>query len=186
MFDTFKAKAEAAGNTVVQRFATKAEALKFIEGYCKEADIKDAAGSYAVWADSQFLKGVDTKELAVRVPGLKFEITSELAKNSKIGITQMDWGIANTGTLAQDATAVEQRLASTLSWIHIMLLATDHIVADLQAFMTKMHPSKSNYLALITGPSKTADIERVLAIGVHGPERIVILCVDELGGVHNE
>jgi L-lactate dehydrogenase complex protein LldG len=47
-----------------------------------------------------------------------------------------------------------------------------------------MHPDKSSYLTLITGPSKTADIERVLAIGVHGPERIVILCVDELGGMN--
>ena len=56
------------------------------------------------------------------------------------------------------------------------------IVADLLALMTKMHPDKSNYIALITGPSKTADIERVLAIGVHGPERLVIVCVDELGG----
>ncbi|HUL00353.1 MAG TPA: lactate utilization protein [Nitrospirota bacterium] len=185
MFDTFKAKAEASGNTEVQRFAAKAEALKFIEGYFKKEDIKDAAGSYAVWADSPFLKRVDTKALAARVPGLKFEVTGELAKNSKIGITQMDWGIANTGTLAQDATKAEQRLASTLSRIHIMLLATDNIVADLQEFVTKMHPNKSNYLTMITGPSKTADIERVLAIGVHGPERIVIICVDELGGMNS-
>ena len=50
--------------------------------------------------------------------------------------------------------------------------------------MTKMHPSKNGYIALITGPSRTADIERVLAIGVHGPERLVIVCVDELGGMN--
>lgn len=184
MFDTFKAKAEAAGNTEVQRFATKAEALNFIEAYLKKEDIKNAAGSYAIWAHGPFLEGVDTKALAARVPGLKFEVTRELAKNSKIGITQMEWGIANTGTLAQNATAVEQRLASTLPWTHIMLLGTGNIVADLPAFMTKMHPGNGNYLTLITGPSKTADIERVLAIGVHGPERIVIVCVDELGGMN--
>jgi L-lactate dehydrogenase complex protein LldG len=180
MFDTFKAQAEASGNTEVRRFAAKAEALNFIELYLRNEDIKDAAGFYAVWADGPVLKGVDTKALATRVPGLKFEVTRELAKNSKIGITQMEWGIANTGTLAQNATGVEQRLASSLPWTHIMLLGTGNIVADLPAFMTKMHPDKSNYLALITGPSKTADIERVLAIGVHGPARIVILCVDEL------
>jgi L-lactate dehydrogenase complex protein LldG len=183
LFDTFKAKAEAVGNTEVQRFATKAEAFKFIQGYCKKEGIKDTAGSFAVWADCPFLKGVDTIALAASIPGLRFEITPEVARNSRIGITQMEWGIADTGTLAQNATAVEQRLASTLSWIHIMLLATDNIVADLPAFMTKMHPSKSNYLTLITGPSKTADIERVLVSGVHGPERVVIVCVDELGGM---
>jgi L-lactate dehydrogenase complex protein LldG len=185
MFDTFKAKAEAAGNTEVRRFATKAEALNFIEGYLRKDDIKDAAGSYAVWADGPVLTGIDTKALAARVPGLTFEVTRELAKNSKIGITQMEWGIADTGTLAQNAEAAEQRLASTLPWTHIMLLGTGNIVADLPEFMTKMHPSKSNYLTLITGPSKTADIERVLAVGVHGPERIVILCIDELGGMNS-
>ncbi len=182
MFDKFKAAAEAAGNTEVQRFSTKAEALHFIEGFLKKEEIKDAPGSYAVWADAAILKGVDTKDLAAKIPGLKFQVTRDLAKNAKIGITQMEWGLANMGTLAQDSTAVEQRLASALSWIHVALLPTDKIVADLPALMTNMHPDKSNYIALITGPSKTADIERVLAIGVHGPERLVIVCVDELGG----
>ncbi len=46
--------------------------------------------------------------------------------------------------------------------------------------MTKMHPKDDKYITLITGASKTADIERVLAIGVHGPERLVIVCVDDL------
>jgi L-lactate dehydrogenase complex protein LldG len=182
MFEKFKAAAEAAGNTEVQHFGTKAEALNFIEGFLKKEEIKDTPGSYAVWADATILKGVDTKDLAAKVPGLKFQVTRDLAKNAKIGITQMEWGLANMGTLAQDSTAVEQRLASALSWIHVALLPTDKIVADLPTLMTKMHPDKSNYIALITGPSKTADIERVLAIGVHGPERLVIVCVDELGG----
>jgi L-lactate dehydrogenase complex protein LldG len=86
------------------------------------------------------------------------------------------------GTMAQDSTKVAQRLASALPWIHIALLGTNNIVADIPALMTQMHPNKSNYIALISGPSKTADIERVLAIGVHGPERVLIVCVDELGG----
>jgi L-lactate dehydrogenase complex protein LldG len=43
-----------------------------------------------------------------------------------------------------------------------------------------MHPKDTKFITLITGASKTADIERVLAIGVHGPERLVIVCVDDL------
>jgi L-lactate dehydrogenase complex protein LldG len=39
------------------------------------------------------------------------------------------------------------------------------------------------YLACVTGPSRTADIERVLTIGVHGPRQLVILAVDEEGRV---
>ncbi|HTG01075.1 MAG TPA: lactate utilization protein [Nitrospirota bacterium] len=180
MFEMFKAKAVAAGNTEVVRVGTKAEAIGFIEGFLKKERIEDAPGNFALWADCPLLAGMDTNELAARIPGLKFTVTRETAKHAKIGITQMEWGIANTGTLAQDATAVEQRLASTLPWTHIMLLATKNIVADMPAFLSKARPDQARYLTLITGPSKTADIERVLAIGVHGPERVVIVCVDEL------
>jgi L-lactate dehydrogenase complex protein LldG len=184
MFDSFKTKAVAQGNTEVVRFGTKAEALGFLLEFMQKEGIADAAGSYAVWADCPFLKGIDKNELAAKVSGLTFEVTPQKAKEAKIGITQMDWGVANTGTLAQDSTKAAQRLASALPWIHVMLLGTDKIVADLPSLLTKVHPSQSNYIALITGPSKTADIERVLAIGVHGPERVLIVCVDELGGMN--
>lgn len=183
MFDTFKAKAEAAGCQVV-RFATRAEALDFILQSMRDEGIADAPGSYAVWADCPFLKGLDRQELEKRVPGLTFNVTRQTAKDARIGVTQMHWGIANTGTLAQDSSAVEQRLASALTWLHIALVGTADIVADLPALMTRMHPSRNGYIALITGPSRTADIERVLAIGVHGPERLVVVSVDELGGMN--
>jgi L-lactate dehydrogenase complex protein LldG len=183
MFDTFKTKTGIAGSEV-HRFGTKNEALDFIVEFMKMERIADAPGSYALWADCPFLNGVDTNSLSKKIPGLRFEVTRQLAKDCRIGITQMEWGIANTGTLVQDATAVEQRLASALSWIHIALVATDRILADMPSVMTKIHPNQCGYIAMISAPSKTADIERVLAIGVHGPERLVIVCVDELGGMN--
>jgi len=183
MFKSFKMRAEAV-SAEVRRFITKTEALKFIVQFMQEEGIADAPQSYAVWADSPFLKGIDKKALVEKVPGLKFEVTRDLAKNAKVGITQMDWGLANTGTLVQDSSAVEQRLASSLALIHIALVASDKILVDLPSLMTKMHPKQSSYIALITGPSRTADIERVLTIGVHGPERLIIVCVDELGGIN--
>ncbi|HSW64856.1 MAG TPA: lactate utilization protein [Dissulfurispiraceae bacterium] len=183
MFESFKTRAEAV-SAEVYRFGTKAEALNFIVEQLKKEGISEAPGKYAVWADCPFLKGVDKAPLTSQFPGLKFEFDRKLAKEAHIGITQMDWGIANTGTLAGDQTAVEQRLASSLSWIHIAIVATDKILADLPSLMTKMHPNQAGFLSLITGPSRTADIERVLTIGVHGPERLVIVSVDELGGLN--
>jgi len=47
----------------------------------------------------------------------------------------------------------------------------------------RLHPSQANYISFITGPSRTADIERVLTIGAHGPERLVIVVVDALDQV---
>lgn len=182
MYEQLKANAELAGNTEVKRFGSKAEALNFIEGILQREDVKNAPGCYAVWAESPFLSDVDRNALAVKHPGLKFQVTRELSKNARVGITQMDWGVADTGTLVQDSTAAEQRLASALPLIHIAILGTRSIVEGLPSVMTKVHPCKSAYITMITGPSKTADIERVLAIGVHGPERLYIVCIDELEG----
>ncbi len=101
-----------------------------------------------------------------------FEVTREGCAEAKIGISQMDWGKADTGTLVQDATAVEKRLVSTLPLIHIALIATGKILPDLPSLLGAIDPRQAGYIAFITGPSRTADIERVLTIGVHGPERL--------------
>ena len=58
------------------------------------------------------------------------------------------------------------------------------LLPDMPSLLTRLHPKDSAYIALITGPSRTADIERVLTIGVHGPERLVIVFVDDLGGAN--
>jgi L-lactate dehydrogenase complex protein LldG len=54
------------------------------------------------------------------------------------------------------------------------------LLPDLPSLLKRVDPKKLSYLALITGPSRTADIERVLTIGVHGPKRLVVLFVDDL------
>jgi L-lactate dehydrogenase complex protein LldG len=180
MFPAFKARAEAV-NAEVHRFPTKTAALDFIMQFLRAEGVADTPQLYALWADGAFLTGVDTRVLSVQVPGLRFDATREVAAASKVGISQVDWALANTGSLVQDATLVERRLVSTLPLIHIALVATDCILADMPAVLAKESPARSAYISFITGPSRTADIERVLTIGVHGPERLVIVCVDELG-----
>ncbi|HYA40946.1 MAG TPA: lactate utilization protein [Syntrophobacteraceae bacterium] len=181
MFDAFKIKAEAV-SAEVYRFPTKDAALDFILGFLKREGVADAPQCYALWADSPFLEGLDKGKLSKEVPGLRFDVTRELAAQTRIGISQMDWGLADTGTLVQDSTRAEQRLVSTLPAIHIALIATDRILADLPTVLKKVNPEQSSYIAMITGPSRTSDIERVLTIGVHGPVKLIIAAVDELGG----
>lgn len=179
MFDSFNMRAEAV-SAVVQRFQTKDEALDFILALFQDEGVKDEPGSYAVWADCPAFANLDKSAMAAKVPGLKFEVTKDLAKDARVGVTQAEWGLANTGSLAQDSTAVEQRLASSLPFTHVALLDSGKILPDLPSLFPKLSPASSDYIALITGPSRTADIERVLTIGVHGPERLFIVCVDGL------
>lgn len=181
MFEKFKIRAEAVGSEV-HRFKTKKEALDFIIPFLKKEGVADAPKSYALWADSPFLNGVDRKSMEADVPGLKFEITRQLAADSHVGISEMSYALTDTGSLVADQTAIEQRLVSTLPVIHVAIISTDNILDGKAAVFAKINPGNSGYIAFITGPSRTADIERVLTIGVHGPKRLVIIFVDDMGG----
>ena len=177
VFDTFKLRAEAV-SAEVHHFPRKNEALDFILHYLHDAGVSDAPQAYAVWASCPFLDGVDQKQLSTTLPGLIFDVNREVSAAAKVGISQLDWAIANTGTLVQDAARVDQRLVSTLPLIHIALIRSDRIVADLPSALAKIRPEQTNYISFITGPSRTADIERVLTIGVHGPEKLIIVFYD--------
>jgi L-lactate dehydrogenase complex protein LldG len=180
MYEQFKTRAVGVG-AEVHRFETKREALGFLLPFLEKEGVADAPGCYALWADCPFLDGLDQAELR-ELPGLSFEVTRTLASQAKFGISQMDWALTDTGSLVQDQSAVEQRLVSSLTTIHIALVASGNILDGKAPLFERINPKNSRYIAFITGPSRTADIERVLTIGVHGPERLIIVFVDELGG----
>jgi L-lactate dehydrogenase complex protein LldG len=180
MYEQFKARAEAV-SAEVYRCETKTAAQEFILQLLQQEGQGDSPGSSAVWADCPFLDSVDRQPLTM-IAGLTFEVTRERAAVARFGISQMGWALADTGTLVQDSSAIEQRLVSSLPTIHIALVPTSGLLPDLPTLLSRLHPKESGYIAMITGPSRTADIERVLTIGVHGPERLVIIFVDDLGG----
>lgn len=122
--------------------------------------------------------------LLAKVPGVRFDVTRDTAAQALVGITVADWGVAQTGTLLCDSSPAAQRLAATLPVIHIALLPSGRIVPDMAAALSRFDPRTAPFIAAITGPSRTADIERVLTIGVHGPKRLVILILD--GGPDGE
>lgn len=180
MYEQFKARAEGV-SAEVHRFDTRTAALEFIIAFLKEEGLRDAPQSHAVWADCPFSDGSVRQSLS-EVAGLKFDVSQKLAAQARFGISQMQWALADTGTLVQDSSAIDQRLVSSLPAIHIALVPTCGILPDMPTLLTRIHPGASAYIAMITGPSRTADIERVLTIGVHGPERLIIVFCDELGG----
>jgi L-lactate dehydrogenase complex protein LldG len=71
-------------------------------------------------------------------------------------------------------------MASSLPKIHIALIESHRIELNMVFLLKKIHLETTPYLAFITGPSRNADIERGLTIGAHGPERLVIVFVDEV------
>lgn len=180
MYEQFKAKSLAVG-AEVYRYGTKADALDFLLSFLKKEGLADAPGGYAVWADCPFLDGAERNALQ-QMPGLRFDVSRSVAAESRFGISQMQWAVADTGSLVQDQAEAGQRLVSSLTDIHIAFIGSGNIVASKAPLFARINPQTSRYIAFITGPSRTADIERVLTIGVHGPQRLVIIFVDELGG----
>jgi len=177
MLEAFRSKAQAV-SAEVHVVPDPSAAVDFVVGFLAEAGVADEPGRHAVWADGPLLQGLDRAALARRAPGLGFEVTKESAAAARVGIGEADYAVANTGTLAQAAEAVATRLVSSLPPIHLAVVRADRLVPDLGALFAVLSPAQTRYLALITGPSRTADIERVLTIGVHGPERLVIVVVD--------
>lgn len=178
LFNAFKARAEAV-SAEVHRFSTPAEACAFIAGFLRDAGVSAEPGCGAVWAAGSFLEAGGPDALLAQVPGLTFEVTTEAAAAARVGVSQLDWAIAGTGTLVQDATAVAKRLVSTLPPIHVAVIGTGRILESLGGVLQRLRPDQVNCISFITGPSRTADIERVLTIGVHGPERLIIVAVDD-------
>ncbi|HVI75248.1 MAG TPA: lactate utilization protein [Anaeromyxobacteraceae bacterium] len=181
MYDAFRARAEAV-SAEVHRFPSGLQALRFVLDLLRAEGVSAEPGRHALWAEGPFLAGADRAALARDVPGLRFDVTRELAATARVGVSELDFAVANTGTLAQAADGVEGRLVSMLPPLHVALLPTSRLVPDLAALFARLSPAQTRYLALITGPSRTADIERVLTIGVHGPKRLVIVFADDLAG----
>lgn len=97
-----------------------------------------------------------------------------------LGFSIANYGIADTGTLVLASEDEEVRLASMLCEVHVAVLMQSNLRAtshNLEQEMRGWAESAPAYTAWITGASRTADIERVLALGVHGPlELHILLC----------
>ncbi len=104
----------------------------------------------------------------------------ELFEDTDASLTSTRGGIAETGTLILWPDASEPRLMSLVPPIHFALLDADQLYDNLFAAMNGQGWSggmPTNAL-LVSGPSKTADIQVTLAYGAHGPKELVVLLID--------
>ncbi|TYB34000.1 MAG: hypothetical protein FXF49_03245 [Flexistipes sinusarabici] len=120
----------------------------------------------------------------VHVPSFEQYKRCEIDKNGiSAACIEADWGVANSGTVVIDSSREEIRLASSLAeHLQVVLLKSRIVntIFDIKDYM-KEHTEKNNaYIAFITGASRTADIERVLTIGVHGPVKMTVFIINDL------
>jgi len=94
------------------------------------------------------------------------------------GVTTAQWGIAETGTLVLESAREKNRLLSLVPPIHVALLSTSCICDSLGDALARVSRA-SHAITLITGPSRTSDIELTLVVGVHGPQAVHVLLLEE-------
>lgn len=203
MVQTFREKAEAV-SAVVSDISTMAEAYEYTANLCaqKEACQLLISGCEAPLSPhAEDLCQLKEMQKIVAAPGLKKKELTALSKVCKehgvslidkglrhqlagidIGFTVCDFGIAATGSLVLNSSNEELRLATMISEIHVAVLPLSKLQNtsyDLEKEMHKWMSKPPNYTAFITGASRTADIERVLALGVHGPLELHILLLED-------
>jgi len=99
-----------------------------------------------------------------------------------LGLSTAQWGIAETGTLVLASAEERHRLASLLPPRHVALLARSRLLGTLGEAFERLGAGAagpaSRTITFVTGPSRTADIELELVVGVHGPKHLTVLLVD--------
>jgi L-lactate dehydrogenase complex protein LldG len=163
--EVFRVKTPQQAAELVLNIAREAGARKVVAVECplqKEAGLKQSLNAAGIEYYS------DQKTIATH------------AATADIGISGVEFGIAETGSVCQDAYAIESRLVSSLPPLHIVFLDSSLIVPGIsEGFAIVSQAFERGYVTFITGPSRTADIEVVLTIGVHGPIRLAIIAIDE-------
>ena len=177
LFPEFEMRAKAVSGEVF-RVPTAAEAR---EALMRLVDAVQAKKAVVVESPLQKAAGITD---ALRSRGLAvYTEAAEIAAHADtadIGISGVEFGIAETGSVFQDGYDIATRLVTILPPLHVVFLYSARIVPGItEAFDIISRSFDRGYIGFITGPSRTADIERVLTIGVHGPSRFAIIAVDE-------
>lgn len=99
-------------------------------------------------------------------------------ENFDLGITLAESLVTESGTIVVSA-ALSGRALSVLPPIHLVIATADQLVPDLDtaiARLRKRYPDRlPSSFSFISGPSRTADIEKILVLGAHGPKRLAVL-----------
>ena len=111
----------------------------------------------------------------------------EVAGNSDVrqadlGVTGCDCLIARTGSIAVCTRSAGGRALSVLPPVHLVIARRDQLVPDLTAALALWQQRYDRHwpsnLSVITGASRTGDIEKILVMGAHGPKRLVLYFAD--------
>jgi L-lactate dehydrogenase complex protein LldG len=186
---------------LIERFETE---LKLVGGFCYVAQNRGAARDIL----GEILRTVEAKKMvawhasffeefglsdSIPQAGLDLFHAGQAANDvelitkathADVGITIADFLLADTGTVVLLADERRPRCVSLLPPVHIAIARKDAILPGIDELFSELRPTValnqglSSAITFITGPSRTADIEMTLVMGVHGPQQLHVILLD--------
>ena len=154
---------------------------KFI--YCiNQQELAFQLGSLARKQDWQKIYCLEEKLLAPLASQLEGRITQTGLAGCDVSVTGCEYLVARTGSIVMSSAQASGRTTSVYAPIHICIAYTSQLVYDLkdalQGAREKYGDQLPSLITFATGPSRTADIEKTLVVGVHGPKEVYLFLVE--------
>jgi L-lactate dehydrogenase complex protein LldG len=111
------------------------------------------------------------------------KINQSTLADCDVSVTSCDYLIARTGAIVMSSKQESGRTVSAYAPVHICIAYVDQLVFDtrdaLKSIKEKYGNNLPSFITFAAGPSRTADIEKTLVVGVHGPKEVYLFLVDE-------
>lgn len=172
LLDDFIAHAELIRATVHKSQEPEMSRQKF------EDLVKDFGSKTVVFSDHPELQ--EFKDVAAQMGLEVLANDPSESLRADLGVTVADAAIAGTGSIVQSSQAAGSRSVSILCEIHLALVHRDVIVATPAEILRPLKSPEHMVpnMVLITGPSRTGDIEQILTVGAHGPLELHLLILE--------
>ncbi len=137
-----------------------------------------------IWTAPMVRNAMPTLVVALQSPGceIRYPGSSADVRDQPFGLSVAEQAIAETGSVLLVARDLDDRSVGLMTETHIVVCRDDAMVASLDdaaVTLTNVASQHGSYATLVTGPSRTADIERQLTVGVQGPSQLHVILIAE-------
>jgi L-lactate dehydrogenase complex protein LldF len=169
--------------SLVDRFCRELDSLGGKSVQCSLTDLSNLVLSFLreekitriqAWNASELPRG-----LLDELKGEGIDVQNQYDPAIRLGLTGVESAIAESGTLVMIGSPTQPLTASLVPEIHIAILPVSKIQKSLPEALASPALRRATAATLISGPSRTADIEMTLTVGMHGPRQVMVFCLTD-------
>jgi L-lactate dehydrogenase complex protein LldG len=170
------------GEDLIQRFADELAALDGYFTLCTAEDLPklvfDELQNHGISSILSWEKNLLPHGLIDSLRSKGITVSEEFNEEVKAGLSGTQAAIAETGTLVLPSGKGRAQFVSLTPEIHFAVLRASDIFQNINQVLDLPEVRQASTTALISGPSRTADIEMTLTLGVHGPRKVHVFCLE--------